>query len=91
MSFDSITNRAEFFSNHYLDAIIGSDLKGLRDQWEAIEEKGGSTARSRVKSLPKAFFDGRAEATEASQARQADATSRPVSYTHLTLPTTPYV
>ena len=32
MTFPSITNRGEFFSNHYLDAIIGGDLGDLRKQ-----------------------------------------------------------
>ena len=29
MTFPSITNRGEFFSNHYLDAVIGGDLGDL--------------------------------------------------------------
>ncbi len=30
MSFDSITNRGEFFSNHYLEAVLASDLGDLQ-------------------------------------------------------------
>ncbi|MEI2810498.1 MAG: hypothetical protein V9F00_09930 [Nocardioides sp.] len=34
MTFPSITNRGEFFSNHYLDAVIGGDLGDLRKAWD---------------------------------------------------------
>ena len=34
--FDSITNRAEFFSDHYLNARLGADLKDLRDAWDTL-------------------------------------------------------
>ena len=35
MSFPSITNNHEFFSDHYLEALIANDLKGLRADWDA--------------------------------------------------------
>ena len=66
MSFDSITNRGEFFSNHYLDAIIGGDLGDLRRTWDQQEKGHQDTARSRLKALSKAFFAARADVTEAS-------------------------
>jgi hypothetical protein len=34
VTFPSITNRGEFFSNHYLDAVIGVDLGDLRKAWD---------------------------------------------------------
>ena len=45
--FESITNRGEFFSNHYLDAVIGGDLNGLRQRGRSVEDRGEATARSR--------------------------------------------
>jgi hypothetical protein len=65
MSFDSITNRGEFFSNHYLDAIIGGDLGDLRRTWDEHEKAHQDTARSRLKALSKPFFAARADVTEA--------------------------
>lgn len=56
MSYDSITNRGEFFSNHYLDAIIGGDLGDLRRRWEEEEKAHQETGRSRLKALAKPFF-----------------------------------
>lgn len=80
--FDSITNRAEFFSDHYLNARLGADLKDLRDAWDAAEGKGELTARVGLRSAPKAFFPARAAAVEAvkggtsaaANARRAEAT-----------------
>lgn len=80
--FDSITNRAEFFSDHYLNARLGADLKDLRDAWDAAEGKGEPTARAGLRSAPKHFFPARAAAVETAKggtgtpaaARRADAT-----------------
>ena len=65
MIFESIVNRGEFFSNHYLDAVIGGDLGDLRGAWGDAEGRGEPTARSRVNGMASAFFAGRAAATEA--------------------------
>lgn len=77
--FDSITNRAEFFSDHYLNARLGADLGDLRAAWDAAEGKGEPTARAGLRSAPKAFFPARAAAVEAAKAatgapRRADTT-----------------
>jgi hypothetical protein len=80
--FDSITNRAEFFSDHYLNARLGADLKDLREAWDTAEGKGEPTARAGLRSAPKQFFPARAAAVEAAKggtgtaaaARRADAT-----------------
>lgn len=64
--FDSITNRAEFFSDHYLNARLGADLGDLRAAWETAEGRGEPTARAGLRSAPKAFFPARAAAVEAS-------------------------
>jgi len=71
MTFPSITNRGEFFSNHYLDAIIGSDLGNLRSQWDT-DEKQGDSARSRLRGLGSRFFALRAAASEAGATTKAD-------------------
>lgn len=79
---DSITNRAEFFSDHYLNARLGADLKDLRDAWDTAEGRGEPTARLGLRSAPRAFFAARAAAVEAASdgtgpaatARRADAT-----------------
>jgi hypothetical protein len=73
VSFDSLTNRGEFFSNHYLDAIIGGDLGDLRRRWDDHEAAHKDTARSRLRGLGKSFFPARAGATEASRAGRAEA------------------
>jgi hypothetical protein len=73
MSFDSITNRAEFFSDHYLDARLATDLADLRKAWDGAEGRGTATARTRLRGLGKPFFTARAEAAEAGPTRYAEA------------------
>ena len=34
VTFPSITNRGEFFSNHYLDAVMGGDFGEMRKAWD---------------------------------------------------------
>ena len=76
MSFDSITNRGEFFSNHYLEAVLASDLGDLRSAWDAAEAHGEQTGRSRLKGGAAAFFAARADANEASPSNADDALRR---------------
>ncbi len=64
MIFDSIINRNEFFSDHYLDGLIQSDLSGLRSQWDEIEGAGEESARTRVRVLRKPFFAAKTAALE---------------------------
>jgi hypothetical protein len=73
MSFDSLTNRGEFFSNHYLDAIIAGDLGDLRRRWDETEAAHKDTGRSRLRGLGAPFFAARARATEAGGATRVDA------------------
>lgn len=74
MSFDSITNRGEYFSNHYLDVVISGDLGDLRKRVgrprRTLQEP---TGRSRIRGLGAKFFAARADATEASASRSPDA------------------
>lgn len=73
MTFDSILNRGEFFSNHYLEAVISGDLGDLRSQWDDAEAAHKDTARSRLRSLAKQYFALRADASEASGQSRAPA------------------
>lgn len=73
MSFDGITNRGEFFSNHYLGALLANDLGGIRQHWDEFEERGERTARSRLRSVARAFFNARAVVTESSPGARAEA------------------
>jgi hypothetical protein len=73
MTFESITNRGEFFSNHYLDAIIAGDLGEIRTRWDEAEEHDKATARSRIRSLPRGFFDARAAVADSSRSARPDA------------------
>ena len=65
--FDSIINRGEYYSNHYLDVLIQNDLAGLRAGWEEAERRGEPTARSRLRGLSRDYF-----ATKTRTAEHAD-------------------
>jgi hypothetical protein len=65
VTFPSITSRGEFFSNHYLDAVIGGDLGELRRAWDEAEGKGEPSARTTLKGAAGRFFKTRATASEA--------------------------
>ena len=64
MSFPSIVNRGEFFSNHYLEAVISGDLNDLRSQWDDLEGKDMTTARFGVRAMRSKYFDSRAIAAD---------------------------
>ncbi len=73
MTFDSITNRAEFFSDHYLDARLAADLSQLRGAWDIAEGHDQPTARAGLRGLGRDFFPARAAAVEARSTQRADA------------------
>ncbi len=73
MTFSSITNRGEFFSNHYLDAVIGGDLGDLRKAWDEAEGKSEPSARSTLRGSGSGFFAARATASEATGDRASEA------------------
>lgn len=50
MPLTGITNANEFYSNHYLDAILKDDLKGVAQRWQGLAEAG---AGEPVSSPPK--------------------------------------
>ncbi len=68
MSLDvsGVRNVGEFYSEHYLHAVLEGDLKQVFKEWVAREREEGSAAKSPVKrlaSLSEPFFraQGRAE------------------------------
>jgi hypothetical protein len=70
--FDSIINRGEYLSNHYLDALIQGDLTSLRRRWDDAETRDEPTARTRLRALSRPFFAAKAKAIEGDPARHSD-------------------
>ncbi|MFD4206112.1 class I SAM-dependent DNA methyltransferase [Micromonospora tulbaghiae] len=66
MSFESLTNRGEYLSAHYLAEILPTTLKGgLLKQWAEREKGGEQTPRTRLRRMRRPFFDAKAELTDA--------------------------
>jgi len=76
MSFPSIINRGEFFSDHYLESVIASDLNDLRQRWEAEEKGDVPTGRARIRSMSRQFFAARGGAEEGRGTNRAADTAR---------------
>lgn len=72
MMFDSIVNRSEYLSNHYLDALLQGDLTSLRRQWDDTEQRDEPTARTRLRALSRPFFAAKTKAIEGDPARHQD-------------------
>ncbi|WP_346533781.1 class I SAM-dependent DNA methyltransferase [Micromonospora sp. DPT] len=65
MSFESLTNRGEYLSAHYLAEILPTTLKGgLFKQWTETEKGGDGTPRTGLRSMRRPYFDAKAELTE---------------------------
>ncbi len=64
MTFDSIINRGEYFSDHFLDSMLQSSLKQLRTRWDTAEGRGEPTARTRLRGMGKTFSKARVRALE---------------------------
>ena len=59
MAFDitGITNENEFYTHHYLSAILENDLKDVFAEWKRKEDdEGASQPHTRLRGLRKAFF-----------------------------------
>jgi hypothetical protein len=59
MSFDSLVNRGDYFSAHYLAEVLPKDLKkkdGLLARWTEREKAGQATPRRGLRSLGKPYF-----------------------------------
>lgn len=62
MSFESLTNRAEYLSAHYLAEILPTTLKGgLLKQWSDDEKSGRLTPRAGLRGLRRPYFDAKTE------------------------------
>ncbi|MGA4727708.1 class I SAM-dependent DNA methyltransferase [Micromonospora taraxaci] len=65
MSFESLTNRGEYLSAHYLAEILPTTLKGgLLKQWAETEKSGESTPRTGLRSMRRPYFDAKTELTD---------------------------
>jgi hypothetical protein len=64
VSFPSITNRSEYFSEHYLEALVQGDLKDLRAHWDILESHDAVTPRKALRRLSTPFFEHKAGAAE---------------------------
>ncbi|TNH22357.1 class I SAM-dependent DNA methyltransferase [Micromonospora orduensis] len=66
MSFESLTNRGEYLSAHYLAEILPTTLKGgLLKQWAEREKSGEQTPRTKLRRLRRPYFDAKTELTDA--------------------------
>ncbi|WP_248965311.1 class I SAM-dependent DNA methyltransferase [Sphaerisporangium perillae] len=62
MSFDSLVNRGDYFSAHYLAEVLPKDLKkkdGLLARWTEQEKAGRTTPRKGLRALGKPYFADR--------------------------------
>ncbi|CCH19432.1 hypothetical protein [Micromonospora lupini] len=66
MSFESLTNRGEYLSAHYLAEILPTTLKGgLLKQWVEDEKSGRVTPRAGLRGMRRQYFDAKTELTDA--------------------------
>ncbi|SCL29851.1 Methyltransferase domain [Micromonospora rhizosphaerae] len=62
MSFESLTNRGEYLSAHYLAEILPTTLKGgLLKQWSEDEKAGRVTPRAGLRGMRRPYFDAKTE------------------------------
>ncbi|WFE92732.1 class I SAM-dependent DNA methyltransferase [Micromonospora sp. WMMD987] len=65
MSFESLTNRGEYLSAHYLAELLPSTLKGgLLKKWAGDEKSGRVTPRAGLRGIRRQFFDAKTELTD---------------------------
>ncbi|MFF4874944.1 class I SAM-dependent DNA methyltransferase [Micromonospora sp. NPDC000668] len=65
MSFESLTNRGEYLSAHYLAEILPTTLKsGLLKQWAEQEKANRVTPRAGLRGLRRPYFDAKTELTD---------------------------
>ncbi|RZT79067.1 hypothetical protein EV382_2263 [Micromonospora violae] len=65
MSFESLTNRGEYLSAHYLAEILPTTLKGgLLKQWAEDEKSGRVTPRAGLRGMRRTYFDAKTELTD---------------------------
>lgn len=61
-----IDNRGEFYSHHYLDALLASDLKPLLKRWRDDEQASPTLKQppKRLNALASAYFQARSTASD---------------------------
>ncbi|MES9542310.1 class I SAM-dependent DNA methyltransferase [Actinomadura sp. NPDC000600] len=62
MTYDSIVNRGDYFSAHYLAEVLPKDLKkkdGLLARWAEAEKDGEHTPRTGLRTLKRDYFKQR--------------------------------
>ncbi|RAO33190.1 hypothetical protein ONO86_04998 [Micromonospora noduli] len=65
MSFESLTNRGEYLSAHYLAEILPTTLKGgLLKQWAETEKSGEPTPRTGLRGMRRPYFEAKTELTD---------------------------
>ncbi|WLS44514.1 class I SAM-dependent DNA methyltransferase [Micromonospora profundi] len=65
MSFESLTNRGEYLSAHYLAEILPTTLKGgLLKQWTEQEKTNRVTPRAGLRGMRRQYFDAKTELTD---------------------------
>lgn len=66
MSFESLTNRGEYLSAHYLAEILPTTLKGsdLVKRWTAAAKNGEQTPRTLLRGMRRPYFDAKTELTD---------------------------
>jgi hypothetical protein len=58
IDFTGIINENEFYSHHYLSAILESDLKNVLKEWkDAEKDKGIKPPYSELKGISKEYFN----------------------------------
>ena len=73
MSYDSITNRGDYLSPHYLAEVLPRDLKkqgSLRARWAEREKAGQPTPVRGLRGLRREYFDARLSLKERGDADQ---------------------
>ncbi len=67
-----VRNVGEFFSQHYLDAVLGEDLAAVFKRWRAAARAGGTrTPTQRLAALSEGYFRAMAEVRGTSWADRA--------------------
>ena len=80
MSYDSITNRGDYLSPHYLAEVLPRDLAkktSLRTRWAERDKAGEPTPVKGLRNLRRAYFDARLSLKDAAgdaqlRARETD-------------------
>ena len=89
--FDSINNVNDFLSDHWLAEVFPARLKDLTARWRDNSEHAKPVPVGALSSVATPYLAALAELPPPDDETYVQAVTGPVSYTHLTLPTTPYV